>query len=111
MTRHSMLIRLGMFLVLILSLLAIWQLWLTHQRIDPEKAREIAFDHVKSSPYLESIDTTRVSIVRQDDTQAYVVDFAWEGAEQIRPGLWTEGYYVVVHARSGLVKDARAYER
>ncbi len=104
-------IRLGICLVLILSLLAIWQLWLAHERIDPERAREIALDHVKSSPYLESIDTTRVSIVWQDDTQAYVVDFAWKGAEQIRPGLWTEGYYVVVHDRYGVVKEARAYER
>ena len=107
----TLLIRLGICLVLILSLLAIWRLWLTHQRIDPEKAREIALDHVESSPYLENIDTTRVSIVWQDDTQAYVVDFAWQGAEQIRPGLWTEGYHVVVGARSGVVEEAHAYER
>lgn len=111
MTRRPTLIGLGICLVLILSLLAIWQLWLTHERIDPGKAREIALDHVKSSPYLENIDTTRVSIVWQDDTQAYVVDFAWKGADPIRPGLWTEGYYVLVDARSGVVKEARAYER
>jgi hypothetical protein len=111
MTKRSMLIRFGLFLALILSLLALRYLWLTHQQIDSGKALEIALDYVESSPYQENIDTTRVSIVWQEDVQAYMVDFAWKGAGQIRPGLWAEGYYVVVDAKSGDVKEAHAYER
>ena len=111
MTKRSMLISFGIFLVLILSLLAIRQFWFTYKRIDSGKATEIALDHVKSGPYLENVDTTRVSITWRDDIQAYAVDFAWKGAGQIRPGLWAAGYYVIVDARSGDVKEAHAYER
>lgn len=111
MTKHSMLIRFGSLSVLIISLLIIWPSCLTYKPIDSEKAREIALDHVKSSPYQKDIDLTRVSITFQDDIQAYMVDFAWKDAGQIRPGLWAEGYYVVVDARSGKVKEAYPYER
>jgi hypothetical protein len=111
MTKRSTLIRFGILAVVILSLLAIWQSCLAYKHIDSGKAREIALDHVKSSPYLENIDTTRVSIVWQNDIQAYMVDFAWKGAGQIRPDLWAAGYYVVVDARSGDVKEAHPYER
>ncbi len=112
MSKRSILFRFGIRSLLILSLLAIMPSCLiTSKRLDSERVREIALDHVKSSPYLKNIDTTRVSITLQDDRQAYVVDFAWKDAGQIRPGLWAEGYYVVVDARSGVVEEAYAYER
>jgi hypothetical protein len=111
MTKHSTLIRFGSLSVLIISLLIIWPSCLAYKPIDSEKAREIALDHVKSSPYQKDIDLTQVSITFQDDIQAYVVDFAWKDAGQIWPGLWAEGYYVVVDARSGKVKEAYPYER
>lgn len=111
MTKRSILVRFGILSILMLSLLTSWQSCLPSKRIDSGKVREIALDHIKSSPYLENIDPTRVSITLQDDMQAYVVDFAWKDAGQIRPGLWAEGYYVVVDAKSGVVEEAHAYER
>ena len=102
---------LGMLGASLVSLLAIWQLWLAVRQIDPGQARDIALARARSSPYLGSIDTTRVSITFRGDAQAYVVDFAWIGADQVRPGAWSEGYLVVVDARSGAVREAYAYER
>lgn len=111
MTRYSLLVRFALPALLLLPLCAIWQLRFTHKCIDSERAREIALNHLTSSPHLESVDTTRVTITFQDDTEAFVVDFAWKSADQIRPGLWSEGYFVVVDARSGDVIRATAYER
>jgi hypothetical protein len=76
-----------------------------------EQARQIALNYAQSSPYWSMIDVSRVAVRWQDDDQACVVDFAWQGADEVRPGLWAEGYYVVVGARSGNVKEAHAYER
>jgi predicted small lipoprotein YifL len=76
-----------------------------------EQARQIALDYAQSSPYWNMIDVSRVAVRWQDDDQACVVDFAWQGTDEVRPGLWAEGYYVVVGARSGNVKEAHAYER
>jgi hypothetical protein len=78
---------------------------------DCGQARQIALDHALSSPHSDEIDAGRATVNWQADDQTCVVDFAWQGAEQIRPGLWTEGYYVVVAAKSGRVKETHAYER
>jgi hypothetical protein len=100
-----------MLAVSLLSLLALRQLWCAGPRVDPAQARRIALVRVRSSPHLEDIDMTRVTIAFGQDTQTYLVDFAWNGAAQIRPGLWAEGYLVVVDARSGIVRETHAYER
>ena len=107
---YSTWIRFGMLVASLVALLVLWQLLLVDRQVDLDQARRIALAHARSSPHLGNIDTTRVSIALQED-QAYVVDFAWIGADQIRPGLWTVGYLVVVEARSGDVTEAHAYER
>ncbi len=80
-------------------------------RLDCRQARRIALENVLSSPHLTSIDTSRAFIRWQDDDQTCAVDFAWQGAEQIRDGLWSDGYLVIVAAGSGQVIEAEAYER
>jgi hypothetical protein len=109
--KHSTWIRSGILVASLVSLLALWQLWFADRQVDPDQARRIALGRVRSSPHLGNIDTRRVSITFREDPQAYVVDFAWIGAGQGRPGLWAEGYLVVVDARSGDVREAHAYER
>ena len=108
---YSTWIRFGILVASLVALLVLWQLLLVDKQVDLGQARRIALAHARSSPYLGNIDTTRVSIAVRQDAQAYVVDFAWIGADQIRPGLWTEGYLVVIDARSGDVTEAHAYER
>jgi hypothetical protein len=104
-------IQLGTLVASLVCLLILCQLWFVDRQIDPGQARRIALARVRSSPHLANVDATRVSITFRQDTQAYVVDFAWIGADQVRPGLWTEGYLVVVGATSGDVREAHAYER
>ena len=116
MTGRSMVILLGVLCVLAASAFTTWRLRPTGRGLDSGDAREIALDHLRSSPHktrphLENVDTTRVSVTYRDDLQAYVVDFSWKGAGEIRPGLWAAGYFVVVDERSGEVKEAHAYER
>lgn len=75
------------------------------------QAKQVALEDAKSSPYWNSIDLSRATVRWQGENQSCMVDFAWQGAEQIRTGLWSEGYYVLVSARSGQVIEASAYER
>jgi hypothetical protein len=75
------------------------------------QARRIALEHAQSSPYWTSLDDTRAIVSWRDEDRACVVDFAWQGAGEIRPDLWSEGYIVVISAESGRVKEAYAYER
>ena len=76
-----------------------------------KQAREIALEHAKLSPNWSNLDPTRANVRWQYEDQTCMVDFARKGAEQIRTGLWTEGYYVIVSERSGQVLEANAYER
>jgi hypothetical protein len=41
----------------------------------------------------------------------YFIDFAWKKASEITPGQWSEGYYVIIDAKNGDIKEATAYER
>jgi hypothetical protein len=75
------------------------------------QAREVALEHARSSPFWDRIDANRVTVRWQDADQACVVDFAWQGAEEMQVGVWSEGYFVAVSARSGRVQEAHAYER
>jgi len=75
------------------------------------QAREVALEHARSSPFWDRIDTNRVTVRWQDADQACVVDFAWQGAEEMQAGMWSEGYFVALSARSGRVQEAHAYER
>lgn len=111
MTRGLMLIIAGMLAVLLLGLLLVLNLQLARRAIDSDQAAAIALNHARSSPYSANIDTARVSTRWREHTRAYVVDFAWEGAGQIRPDLWAEGYLVIVHSGYGHVSAAHAYER
>lgn len=106
-----MLIAVGTLCVLVVSAFATWRLWFADGGIEPREAREIALNHMRSSPHLENLDMTRVSVTYRDDLLAYVVDTSWKGADEIQPDLWTAGYYVVVDARSGDVTESYAYER
>ena len=76
-----------------------------------KQTKQIALEHAQSSPYWNSIDANRATVRWQGENQTCMVDFAWQGAEQIQSGLWTEGYFVIVGARSGQVIEANAYER
>jgi hypothetical protein len=76
-----------------------------------EEARQIALEHAQSSPYWKRIDATRATVRWQGENLTCMVDFSWKSADQIRTGLWTEGYYVILSARSGQVIEANAYER
>jgi len=76
-----------------------------------KQAKQIALEHAQSSLYWNSIDANRATVRWQGENQTCMVDFAWQDAEQIRSGLWTEGYSVIVGARSGQVIEENAYER
>lgn len=76
-----------------------------------KQAKQIALEQAQTSPYWNSIDASRATVQWQDENQTCLVDFAWQGAEQIRAGLWSEGYSVIVVARTGRVIEANAYER
>lgn len=76
-----------------------------------EQAKRFALEHAQASPYWNDIDASRATVRWQDENQTCMVDFAWQGAEQIRTGLWAEGYFVIVGARFGQVIEANAYER
>ena len=76
-----------------------------------KQARQIALAQAQSSPDWHNIDTARAVVRWQDENQTCRVDFAWHGAAEIRTGLWSEGYYVVVSPRFGQVIEANAYER
>jgi hypothetical protein len=84
---------------------------LSAERTDCEEARQTALDYARASADWDSIDVGRVTVRWRDDDRACVVDFAWQDAEQIQPGLWTSGYEVVIDARPDRVADAYAYER
>jgi hypothetical protein len=75
------------------------------------QARRIALEYAQLSPYWTSLDTTRAIVIWRDEDRACIVDFAWQGSGEIRPDLWSEGYCVVIGAKSGRVKEAYAYER
>jgi hypothetical protein len=76
-----------------------------------KQAKQIALEQAQTSLYWDNLDTNRATVRWQDENQACVVDFAWQDAEQIRPGLWTKGFYVIVGARFGRVIEANPYER
>ncbi len=75
------------------------------------QAREVALEHAGSTPFWDRIDANRVTIRWQDAGRVCVVDFSWQEAEEMEPGMWSEGYAVTVGARSGRVQEAHAYER
>jgi len=75
------------------------------------EARQIALNHARSSPQWDSIDTSRAIVRWQSDDESCVVDFAWLGADQILPGMWSEGYYVKVGGIFNRVIEANAYVR
>ena len=76
-----------------------------------KQAKQIALVHAQSSPYWNNIDANRATVRWQVENQTCMVDFAWQDAEQIRTGLWSEGYFVIVGAKSGRVVEENAYER
>jgi hypothetical protein len=76
-----------------------------------KQAKQIALEHAQSSPHWNNIDANRATVRWLGENQTCMVDFAWQGAEQIRTGLWSEGYFVIVGARSGRVVEDNAYER
>ncbi len=76
-----------------------------------KQAKQIALEHAQSSPHWNNIDANRATVRWQVENQTCMVDFAWQGAEQIRTGLWSEGYFVIVGAKSGRVVEDNAYER
>ena len=85
--------------------------WFVGSGIEAEEARVIALEHAESNPYYEKLDLARISVAYREDLQAYGVDISWEIADEIQPGLWTSGFYVVVDARSGDVVESYLYER
>jgi hypothetical protein len=101
----------GILCILVASAFVVSRLRPVEGVVDSGDAVAIAGDNLQSSPHVERVDTTRVSVTYRDGLEAYVVDFAWKGAGEIRPGLWAVGYYVVVDERSGQVREAYAYER
>lgn len=102
---------LGLLCILIALALAGCRSWSDGSGIEAEEARVIALEHAESDPYYEKLDLTRVTVTYRDDLQAYGVDIAWELADEIQPGLWTSGFYVVVDAGSGDVVESYLYER
>jgi hypothetical protein len=106
----------GVLCMLVASAFAASRLRPASGVVDSGDAVEIARDNLQSSacettPHLEDVDTTRVAVTYREDLRAYVVDFALQGAGEIRPGLWAAGCCVVVDERSGEVREAYAYER
>lgn len=84
---------------------------ITSQKPDCAEARQVTLDHAQSSAYAGTLDLNRVLVTWQPADQTCLVDVASQGAGQIRPGLWSEGYAVTVAARTGRVQQADAYER
>jgi len=78
---------------------------------DCGQARQVALNHAQSTDYWNQIDVNRARITWLDEDQTCLVDFAWQGTAEILPGLWAEGYSVVVGAKLGRVREAYAYER
>ncbi len=76
-----------------------------------KQAREIALKHARESSYWDSIDASRAIVRWLGEHRACVVDFAWQGAGQILPGMWSEGYYVTVGVRFGRIIEENAYVR
>ncbi len=79
--------------------------------INCKQAKQIALEHARSSPHWNNLDASRAIVRWYGENMTCVVDFAWQGAEQIRTGLWAEGYSVIVSARSGQIIEASPYER
>jgi hypothetical protein len=106
----------GVLCILVASAFAVWQLRADGGAIDSGDAVEIARDGLQrracgATLQLHDVDSTRVSVTYREDLRAYVVDFALQGAGEIRPSLWAAGCYVVVDERSRQVREAYAYER
>ena len=74
-------------------------------------ARQIALEHARESSYWSSIDASKAIVRWLGERRACVVDFAWQGAGQILPGMWSEGYYVIVGARFGRIIEENGYVR
>ena len=84
MTEALMRVMTGKFTFLLLVLLLALHAQLTTRPMDSEQAAHIARRQLRSSPHEDSIDFTRMAITWREDVRAYVVDFAWQGAGQIR---------------------------
>ena len=77
--------------------------------IDKVLAVEIAKKRLLSESFVDSIDTERVTVGFRKEQNVYWVDFAWKNVSEIMP--WPRGYYVVVDASTGEIKEATAYKR
>jgi len=76
-----------------------------------EGALQAGRDYAQASEYASSIDIGRVVVRWQDADATCEVDFAWSGAGEIQPGLWSEGYSVIVKASTHRVESGAVYER
>lgn len=78
---------------------------------DCVEARQVALTEAQASPQWGQLDASRVSVTWQEEERTCWVDFAWQGSDAILPGLWSEGFAVIVVARTGRVRESFAYER
>jgi len=78
---------------------------------------ETALKRLRQEEFAEDIDTARMAVhyrefgSRRELRIRWIIDFAWRGASEITPGLWAQGYQVVVDPETGVVVEASAYER
>lgn len=79
--------------------------------ITNDTAIKIATKKAKTESFVNKIIFEKVTTKYNEDKNDYFVDFAFDNASEITPGQWSNGYYVVVNAKNGNIKDATAYKR
>ena len=83
----------------------------SNSKITEAVAIDIAKEKVQKEAVLDKIDINKMTIKFYEDNNEYFIDFAWKNASEITPGQWSEGYYVIIDAKNGSIKEATAYER
>lgn len=86
-------------------------------RITKDQAVSIARKHLQNELFAKEIDANRITIhygtygPKETARTCWVIDFARRGTGEIAPGLWENGYEVVVHPDTGAIIEATEYER